>query len=133
MSALSNYLEIELADHILGGVDYVRPATVYVALYTITPTDASAGTEVAGGSYARASVTNNATNFPASTDGSKANATVITFAEATGSWGLVTGYAVFDAASGGNMLFYGTLTTSKSFTSGDTPKINIGGLTFQLF
>jgi len=46
----SNYLEDELLDHVLGGADWARPATVYIALYTVTPGDAGGGTEVTGGS-----------------------------------------------------------------------------------
>ena len=30
----SNYLELKVLDHVLGGGDYTRPAKVYVALYT---------------------------------------------------------------------------------------------------
>ena len=48
----SDYLENEILDHVLGGADYSRPATVYIALYTAAPTDAGGGTEVTGGSYA---------------------------------------------------------------------------------
>lgn len=132
MSALSDYLEKKIADHILGGGDFTRPATVYVGLFTTSPTETTSGTEVATGAYARASVTNNATNFPASTDGTKSNGAEIVFPEATASWGLVSGFAVFDAATGGNMLFYGNLGTAKTFGSGDTPKINIGGLSLAL-
>jgi len=84
----SNYLENKVLDHVLGGGDYTRPATVYVALYTVAPSDTGGGTEVTGGSYARAAVTNNSTNWPAASGGEKSNGTEITFETATASWGM---------------------------------------------
>ncbi len=44
------------------------PATLYGAMMTVIPLgDGSGGTEFTGGTYARVSKTNNATNFPAAT------------------------------------------------------------------
>lgn len=126
----SDYLENKVIDHILGGGDYARPATVYIALFTAAPTDAGGGTEVAGGSYARAAMTNNATNWPAAAGGVKSNGTAITFAQATGAWGTIVAFGVFDALSGGNLLFWATLTTPKTVQNGDTPSFSIGALQF---
>lgn len=126
----SNYLENEILDHVLGGGDYARPATVYIALYTAAPSDAGGGTEVTGGSYARAAITNNATNFPAASGGSKANGTNFTFATATASWGTVVAVGVLDAVSGGNLLYWTTLDIGKPVLSGDTASFPAGELTF---
>jgi hypothetical protein len=49
----SNYLENKLLDHVYGGPDYPRPATVYVALFTAAPTDSGGGTEVSGSGVSR--------------------------------------------------------------------------------
>jgi len=124
----SDYLENKLLDHVLGGADYTRPATVYVALYTVAPTDAGGGTEVSGGAYARVAVTNNATNFPAASGGAKSNGTEIIFPEATASWGTVVALAILDAAAAGNFLYWADLTTSKAIASGDTAKFAVGDL-----
>lgn len=135
MGSFSNYLENKVLDHVFGGSDYSRPATLYVALCTAAPTDASTGstiTEPSGGSYARVAVTNNATNFPAASGGAKANGTVITFPSATGSWGTVTHLAVCDASSAGNMLAWGALDVSKTVDSGDTVSIPVGDLDVTL-
>lgn len=126
----SNFLENALLDHILGGPDYARPATVYIALFTSAPSDAGGGTEVAGSAYARAAVTNNATNWPAAAGGSKSNGVAVTFAQATGSWGSVVAFAVFDALSGGNMLRWGMLTAPKTVSNLDTPSFPAGSLIF---
>lgn len=115
----SDYLENKILDHQLGGPDYVRPATVYIALFTTAPTDAGGGVEVTGGSYQRVTVTNNATNFPAAVAGSKSNGTAITFVTPSASWGLITHFGIFDAISGGNLLRWGALTVPKTVDPGD--------------
>lgn len=132
MAGWSDYLENEVLDHVFGGADYSRPATVYVGLFTAAPNDAGGGTECTGGSYDRADVTNNATNWPAASGGAKSNGTAITFVTATGSWGLVTHFGIFDANSGGNLLAWGALTASKTIDSGDTASFAIGELDLTL-
>jgi len=128
MSGKSNFLELELLDHVFGGADWARPATVYIALYTTAPGDAGGGVEVSGGSYARLAVTNNATNFPAAAgDGAKANGTVFTFAQATADWGLVAAFAIFDAIAG-NMLYWGLVTPNRSVPNGAVASFAVGEL-----
>ena len=126
----SNFLENELLDHVLGNAAYTAPATLYLALFTVAPTDAGAGTEVTGGSYARLSVTNNATNFPAASGGAKSNGVAFTFVTATANWGTVVAYAIFDALTLGNMLWWADLTVTKAVNSGDTASFPIGDLDF---
>lgn len=127
MGSFTNFLENELLDHVWGNSAYTAPGTLYIALSTTTISDDGTGmTEPSGGSYARAAVTNNLTNWPAASGGAKSNGTAITFATATASWGTVIDFAVMDAATSGNMLAYGTLTTSKTIDSGDTPSFTIG-------
>lgn len=131
MGSKANYLENKLLDGVLGGPDYVRPANVYIALFTTNPTETGIQTgEPSSGSYARVAVANNATNWPAAASGVKANGTAITFPTASGSWGTVAYYGVMDASSAGNMLYYSALNTPKSVTSGDTPVFSIGNLSF---
>lgn len=135
MAGFSNYLEDELLDHVFGNAAFTAPTTVYVALADTTITDSTTGTtisEPSGGSYARVSVTNNKTNFSASSGGSVQNDTAITFTQATGSWGTVTDFAIIDAASNGNILAYGALTASKAVGSGDTVSFAVGDLTITL-
>jgi len=131
MAGFSDYLELELLDHVFGGSDYARPATLYVALFTAAPSDSGGGTEVSGNNYSRASVTNNSTNFPAASAGSKSNGTAITFATPSGSWGTVTHAAIFDASTSGNQLGWCSI-TSQSISSGNTVSIAIGALTITL-
>ena len=127
-----NYLELKELDGALGGPDFTHPATIYVALYTVAPTSAGGGTEVSGGAYARVSATNNSTTWPAATGGgpaTKANGIAITFPTATVAWGTVVAFGIFDAASAGNGLYWGTLASTRVVNIGDTPSFAIGALT----
>lgn len=99
-----------------------------MALYTAAPTDAGGGTEVTGGSYARVAVTNNATNWPAAAAGAKSNGTVITFPTATADWGTIVAFAILDASSGGNFLYWATLTTNRDVLTGDVASFAVGTL-----
>lgn len=129
MAGKSDYLENRVLDHFLGGVASTAPATVYVALFTAAPTDAGGGTEVSGGAYARAAVTNNATNWPAASGGAKANGTAITFPAPTANWGVVVAFGIFDAAAAGNLLYWGLITPNKTVNNGDpAPSFAVGDL-----
>lgn len=126
----SNYLENKVLDHVLGGPDYTRPATVYAALFTAAPSDSGGGTEVSGGSYARKDITNNSTNFPAAASGAKSNGTAITFVQAAANWGTVVAMGIFDALTSGNLLYWADLATSKAIDSGDRAEFAVGELDF---
>lgn len=130
--SFSDFLENELLDHVFGNAAYSAPATLYIALYTDAPTDAGGGTEVTGGSYARKDVTNNATNFPAASGGTKSNDTVITFVQATADWGNIVAFGIFDASSGGNLLAWGDLTDPKNVDNGDTASFAVGAIDITL-
>lgn len=121
----SDYLENKINDHIVGKTSYTMP-TAYVALFTAAPSDSGGGTEVSGGSYARKSTAG--ADWNASSGGSISNANAITFVTATGSWGTVTHFGVFDASSAGNLLFWAALTTSKTISNGDTASFAAGAL-----
>lgn len=130
MSAFSNYLENKLIDHVLRGQPYTPPTDIFVGLLTASADDASPGTEVSGGSYARVSVPGSlaawagtqaagSTAASSGTSGATSNNGVITFPAPSANWGVASHFALFDAASGGNLLFYGGLTTPKTINNGD--------------
>lgn len=126
MSAFSNYLENKILLHVLSNTSYTSPTTVYLGLHTADPTDAGTGTEVSGGSYARQSFASTISGNAAS------NTSAIEFPTATGSWGTVTHVGVWDNASGGNLLFHGQLTNSKTIASGDVFRVPAGDLDITL-
>ena len=129
----SDFLELEILDNYFGALDYAAPATLYIGLSTADPTDDNSGlAEPSGNGYARVSVTNNKTSWTAASAGALANDIDFTFPEATGSWGTVTHFIIADAASAGNMLAHGDLTTSKAIGDGDTAKFKSGDLDISL-
>lgn len=111
------------------------PATVYVALFTVSPGDSGGGTEATGGSYARVSVANTTANWPDATTTSgvaeKHNANVVTFPTATVAWGTVVAYAVMDASTAGNIVIWGALSGGTPVNNGDTPSFAAGTLVFN--
>lgn len=102
------------------------PATWWLGLSTTTPNDDGTGfTEPVGGAYARVSITNNTTNFPAATtvDGvtSKSNGTKFTFVNPTGTWGVIVAYGFFLASSGSTPEYWNPLDASITVRNGNTP------------
>lgn len=143
MSAMTDYLENKLLDWLLRAQVFSPPATLYVGLLTAAPSDSAAGTEVSGGSYARVAVTSgltawnntqgNTTGASTGTDGTVENAAAVTFPSPTAAWGSVTHFAIYDAASAGNMLIWSALTTPKTINNGDAaPSFAAGALSFQV-
>jgi len=123
MSAMSDYLENEILDHILSVGSYTMPTAVYVGLSTGSFNDDNSGTELTGNNYSRVAAT-----FSAASSGTTSNSAAIEFAAATGSWGSVSHFGIFDAASSGNLLIHGAFTVAKTIASGDILKIPTGDL-----
>lgn len=113
----SDYLELKVLDAVLGQTALPAIATVYVALFSVTPTDAGGGTELATATspgYARVAVTNNTTNFPNASAGAKTNGVDITFPVNTSggaAWVAAIAWGIFDASTGGNLLLWGAMTS----------------------
>lgn len=139
--ALSDYLENKLVDHVFRGTAYTAPATIYVALYTSACSDSAGGTEVTGGSYARASLATGTTtwaNTQASgtgastgTNGTTSNSSTISFATPSAGWGTVTHIGLLDASTSGNLLVCTALTVSKTINTSDTVSFPAASLTVQ--
>lgn len=129
MGSLANYAENKALDHVFGGPDFTRPATLYLGLSTTLINDDGTGiTEPVGGGYARLAITNNATNFPAAVNGAKSNGVEFRFAVANGDWGLCTHWFFSDGDPGGNIIGHGELSVHKLVRAGDTPRFAVGEL-----
>jgi len=126
--SFADYLENAVLDHVFKNDAFSQPTNLYVALYTVAPTDAGGGTEVSGGSYARV----NHNSWDVASGGATENTGAITFIQATGSWGTVVAVGIFDAASAGNLLAWGDLAASKTIDSGDTAEFADGDLDITL-
>jgi hypothetical protein len=161
MSAASNYLEDKLLDHTLRGTSapYTAPNPAYVALFADSGSAASdalesgtSGTASTGDwgyyevlttgntNYARQSISFGAAGVPGgNTTGTIKTDTTVSFNvagadyETAGTTGnVITHIAIMDQSTGGNVLFYGALTTPKTVSNGDQFTISSGNLSISL-
>ena len=139
MSAMSDYLENKIVDQLFRGQTAPTTSTLYVALLTAAPSDSGGGTEVSGGAYARVAVTSSLTNWAGTqsagsttassgTGGQTSNNIAITFPTPSATWGTATHFGIYDASTGGNLLFHGALSIAKTINESDTVTFPVGTL-----
>jgi hypothetical protein len=129
-----------LADDILNWVKGTAfpaaPATLYVALLTAVPTknDGTGLTEVSGSGYARQGIAStgwSAISQSADTIHDQiSNSAAITFPAVTTTSYTVAGVAIYDALSGGNLLWYAAV-TSQVVAVGNQYQIGAGSLVIE--
>ena len=124
--AFTDYLEEKLLAHTFSATAYTSPTTVYVALYTVAPTDSTTGTEVTGGAYVRKAAAFTTTGNEAT------NSAAIEYPTATADYGTVVAVAVLDALTSGNMLAFASLAVNKTISTGDVLRIPAGDLDITL-
>jgi len=129
MAAFSNYMEDAITAWINGTAFPTAPTNTFVQLYSQDPTDAGSAT---GALYTR--VTYAASGWTRGTGGAGtlSNTNAITMQSSAGSAATASHFAVFDAATSGNLLFYGALSASKSIAVGDEVKFNALQLTLTV-
>jgi len=156
MSAASDYLERKVLDHVLRNStnNFNAEDIIYVALFADSGslastalesgTSSTAGTgnwgyyEINNGNYVRKEVTFALAQTAGATTSSASNITVTfpvaaaNYNTAGGTGQVVTHLAIMDQETGGNVLFYGALTTSKTVSSGDQFTISSGNLSVSL-
>lgn len=120
------------------------PATLYVSLFTATPSDTGGGTEATGGSYARVAITSSLANWAGTqaaastvassgTSGTTSNNGPVTFPAPTANWGSIVAFGIHDALTGGNLVIWGALTTAKTVNNGDAaPAFAAAALSVQI-
>ena len=127
MGSFAAYAKNKILDHYTGKAAWTMP-TVYVALFVGDPE--GAGTEVSGGSYARKATAG--ADWNSASGRATSNANALTFPQATGSWGTVDYFALYDDDTGGNRIGSGALSQSKTIGSGDTASFASGELDVSL-
>ena len=137
MASFSDYWENAVLDATFGDPDVTITAPTYLALALQVPTDASTGTTIDGGGwiptytgYARKSIA--AADMSAAASGSKTNSNAITFAACTAGTSTIVGWAVCDAATVGNILVWGSCTSTVISTTQTPPTVAIGALVVNL-
>ncbi len=122
MSAMSDYLESKVRDHVLRNIAYTSPTTIYMAIYTVTPSDTGGGTEATGGSYARKVVA-----FGAGVNAGEATTTAaVDYTNMPA--GTFVAAGLFDALTVGNLLLWAALTVPKTLSAGETLSFAAGDI-----
>jgi|TARA_R110000796_G_scaffold174226_2_gene291171 hypothetical protein len=124
--SFSNTFETTVLTWVFTTGSATRPTAWHIALYTAAPSDTGGGTEVSGGGYGRQAVA-----FAISGNTASNNA-AIEWDVATDNYGTVSHVGVFDASSGGNLIAYAALTTSKTISTGDVFRLPSGDLDITL-
>jgi hypothetical protein len=140
MSKISDYSKGNVIETTLRGAAFPVPAAVYVALFTADPTGANiTANEVqvaAFPAYVRKDAAVGAaiaTGWSANAGGVSSNAKVITFPANNGAGAVtVTHIGLYDAATGGNLLYDAPLVSSKTLQIGDVLSFAIGTLTVTI-
>ena len=125
MAALSNTHAIELINYSL------RNSTVYMALYLNDPGADASGTEVSGTGYGRVAIT---LGVPSIVGGkaTSSNTNAVNFGTAGSAWGTVAYWAIYSASTGGQLLWYGAFSRSKTIEINDSVVVAIGELDVTL-
>lgn len=118
-----------LLDLEFGAVSHTAKSNYYLALST-TPigNDGTGVTEVSGGSYARVTIANNKTSWASAASGTLDNLISFEFPESSASWGTISYVALYDAASGGNILYFGALDSTRAVATATTVLFAAGGI-----
>ena len=139
MSAASNYLETQLFNLIFRGVAFTPPGKTWIALHTSDPTETGSAGEVpiaTWPSYLRQDAAkggDQAYAWTVPSDGTGKNALQLLYAMYDGAAPLtVTHFSVWDAQTGGNMLVYAPLASSRTINNGDVFVIDTQKLTGQV-
>lgn len=117
MSTFTDAMENSVLSHYFRngtGATITAPATVYMSLYTVAPTDSTAGTEVTGGGYTRQTVT-----FNAASGGTITNNGAVSWTASGANYGDVVAVGFMDASTAGNLMAYDGITTA-TVNDGDT-------------
>lgn len=133
MSGFSDYLENTLFSATLRGGSYTGGA-VFAALFKTDPTDAATGAELTDSAYVRqrchASVVSD--GFTAPNNGSGSNTRNLVFPAIADVQVTISHWGLFDAQTGGNLLYHAPLTNPKTLDPSDVLSFPVGSLVVTL-
>lgn len=107
------------------------PSNYYIGLSTSEPSIAGVcdgEPSTSGTGYSRVMLS----NLSVPNSGTITNTAAVSFPESITSWGTMLYYVVYDALTGGNLLFYGSLSISRSVEPNTVITIKTGELTITL-
>lgn len=122
----TDFLEDSIVDHVTGVAAYTAPTNLFLALYSVIPTEAGGGTELTGNGYARQQI-----EFDASSGGIAINSNLEEFLAAGGAWLAIVGHALHDAISAGNMLYFDDGVSGPTLADTDKYSFDPGDISVQ--
>jgi len=145
--SLSNAAETALLNHIFTNADWANigdaaglqnsatAGNLYVALFTVAPSDSSAGTECDYTNYARVAVERSASGWTVSGNNAT-NTAAVTFPTAgVTDADVAVAFGILTADAAGDLLFWGDITDPAgglSVDDGITPSFAIGALDINI-
>jgi len=136
MAGFGNTFRKTVNEAVFRGGSLPTLTTLYISLHTGDPgPDGQTANEVSGNAYARVAVTSNTTNWGAATTADPsviANLTAVTFPQATGSWGTVTHFGIWNHitnTAAANFVGATALTASQAIANTNTASFAAGALT----
>lgn len=132
MPGASTWLEQSVFNHFFRQSAVTAPTGLWVALFTVQPDDdGTGGTEVVGGSYARADVSGDMT--APNDSGYISNNVAIEFPDMPDLTSTpVLGVGLLTASVAGNFMGGNLLSTPRTVAAGKTFRIKIGDLTVRI-
>ena len=130
MAILTDSMERKLLDHIFKKAEYTRPSYLHMGLSTTAFTDSDSASaayakEPSGNAYARVQVDNKI--FYDHTNEDLRNTSSIDWAEATGAWGDIEYWGIFDGSgSSAALVMHGSFSAATTVSSGDQFRISTG-------
>jgi hypothetical protein len=131
MAAKSTYLANQLLGHVFGKSTFTAPTAFYFCLLKVAALPSNTGStlvEVAYSSYVR--LQKHTGDMSAVAAQTISNAGPFTWAPCGATGDTAVAWAVCDALTGGNVLYYGVLTAPLVIATGDVPTVDAAALTF---
>ena len=138
MGSKTNAFETSVLNHIFAnaaisnigdasGLPAGTEGSLYIALFTATPSDSTAGTEATFGAYARQAVARTGTAWTISGNNCS-NAAAVTFPECTSGSETINGFGIMTAITGGDLLYWAAVDTPRAVATGVTLEFAIGAI-----
>ena len=125
---------LDIALRTTDSTNWATPGSIWVGLCTATPTDTATNETTSGNGYVRKQITFAPASLAAPAV-STGPTVVCTFTSASGSWGTISGYALFAASTGSSgtsrYIAYGTVSPTVAITTNDVVEFAAGAMSLS--
>jgi hypothetical protein len=113
-------LSNKVLNYIFSGTTFTAPgpSNIWFGLLSSTPSDSNIVELATGNGYGRANVTFSVAGTGPTNQGIVSNTMQIVIGPALANWGPIAGFALWDAQTGGNVLYWGEINPALNATMG---------------